>query len=104
VPEINKYISPRPFSQTIVSSIRPGDQLGIYRLEGANFMYYTGYNQMRWLEEEEELKEFLRSPQRVLCIMLERNYELLKEEPALSISVIAKGRVGDKYLALISNR
>jgi 4-amino-4-deoxy-L-arabinose transferase-like glycosyltransferase len=104
VPEINKYISSRPFSQTIVSSIRPGDQLGIYQLEGANFMYYTGYNQMRWLEEEEELKEFLRSPQRVLCIMLERHYELLKEEPALSISVIAKGRVGDRHLALISNR
>jgi hypothetical protein len=36
--------------------------------------------------------------------MGERHYELLKEDPSLSISMITKGRVGDKHLALISNR
>jgi 4-amino-4-deoxy-L-arabinose transferase-like glycosyltransferase len=104
VPEINKYKSPRPFSQTIVRSMSPGAQLGVYQLDGSNFMYYTGYNQMIRLEEEEELKELLHSPQRVLCIMQERHYELLKEDPALSISMITQGRVGHKQLALISNR
>jgi 4-amino-4-deoxy-L-arabinose transferase-like glycosyltransferase len=104
VPEINTYKSPRPFSRTIVSFMNPGDQLGIYQLEGANFMYYTGYNQMIWLKEEEKLKAFLRSPQRVLCIMGERHYELLKENPAFLISLIAKGRIEDKHIALISNR
>jgi hypothetical protein len=67
-------------------------------------MYYTGYNQMIWLKEEEKLKAFLRSPQRVLCIMGERHYELLKENPAFLISLIAKGRIEDKHIALISNR
>jgi 4-amino-4-deoxy-L-arabinose transferase-like glycosyltransferase len=103
VPEINKYKSPRPFSQTIVSSMSPGAQLGVYQLEGANFMYYTGYNQMSWLEEEEKLKGFLHSPQRVLCIMQERQYEQLEEDPSLPLFVLAKGRVEHERLVVISN-
>jgi 4-amino-4-deoxy-L-arabinose transferase-like glycosyltransferase len=103
-PEINRYKSARPLSQAIVSAMRPGDQLGIYQLEGANFIYYTGYNQMRWLEEEGKLKEFLRSPQRVLCIMRERHYKLLQQDATLTISVVATGQVGSKHLVVISNR
>jgi 4-amino-4-deoxy-L-arabinose transferase-like glycosyltransferase len=103
VPEINTYKSPRPFSQTIVSSMKPGDQLGIYQLEGANFMYYTGYNQMIWLEKEEELKAFLSSPKRVLCIMQERQYKQRAEDPSLSLFLIATGRVEQERLVVISN-
>ena len=103
-PEINRYKSARPLSQAIVSAMRPGDQLGIYQLEGANFIYYTGYNQMRWLEEEGKLKEFLRSPQRVLCIMRERHYKLLQQDATLAIFVVATGQVGSKHLVVLSNR
>jgi 4-amino-4-deoxy-L-arabinose transferase-like glycosyltransferase len=103
-PEINRYKSARPLSQAIVSAMRPGDQLGIYQLEGANFIYYTGYNQMRWLEEEGKLKEFLHSSQRVLCIMRESHYKLLQQDPTLVISVVATGQVGSKHLVVISNR
>jgi hypothetical protein len=59
---------------------------------------------MRWLEEEGKLKEFLRSPQRVLCIMRESHYKLLQQDPALAISVVATGQVGSKRLVVISNR
>ena len=103
-PEINRYKSARPLSQTIVSAMRPGDQLGLYQLEAAHLIYYSGYNQMRWLEDKGELKEFLNSPQRVLCIMRERHYKLLEKDPTLSISVIATGQVGHKHLVVISNR
>jgi 4-amino-4-deoxy-L-arabinose transferase-like glycosyltransferase len=104
VPEINKYKSPRPFSQTIVRSMRPGDQLGVYQLEGTNFMYYTGYNQMQWIEEGADLKTFLRSPQRILCIMQERDYKQLEEDPGLPLFVLATGQVEQKRLVVISNR
>jgi 4-amino-4-deoxy-L-arabinose transferase-like glycosyltransferase len=103
-PEINRYKSARPLSQAIVSAMRPGDQLGICQLEGANFIYYTGYNQMRWLEEEGKLKEFLRSPQRVLCIMRESHYKLLQQDPTLAIFVVATGQVGSEHVVVISNR
>jgi 4-amino-4-deoxy-L-arabinose transferase-like glycosyltransferase len=104
VPEINKYKSARPLSQDIVSAMRPGDQLGLYQMEGTNLIYYTGYNQMRWLEEEGELQAFLRSSQRVLCIMRERDYKRLAEDPTLSLSVVATGQAGHKRLVVITNR
>lgn len=103
VPEINTYKSPRFFSQTIVSSMRPGAQLGVYQLEGANVMYYTGYNQMHVLAEEEELKGFLRLPQRVLCIMQERQYKQLAEDPSLPLFLLATGRIEQERLVVISN-
>jgi 4-amino-4-deoxy-L-arabinose transferase-like glycosyltransferase len=103
-PEINRYRSARPLSQDIVSAMRPGDQLGIYQLEGTNFIYYTGYNQMRWLEEEGKLKEFLRSPQRVLCIMREGDYKLLQQDSTLVVFVVANRQVGSKHVVVISNR
>ncbi|MBN1253864.1 MAG: glycosyltransferase family 39 protein [Deltaproteobacteria bacterium] len=104
VPEVDRYKSARPLSQAIVSAMRPGDQLGVYQMEGASFNYYTGYNQIKWLEEEKDLRQFLRSPQRVLCIMRDRHYNLLQKDPTLSISVVATGQVGHKRLAVISNR
>lgn len=103
-PEINRYKSARPLSQAIVSVMKPGDLLGTYQLEAAHLIYYTGYNQMRWFEEEGALKEFLHSPQRVLCIMRERHYKRLEEDPTLSISVVATGQIGHKHLVVISNR
>jgi 4-amino-4-deoxy-L-arabinose transferase-like glycosyltransferase len=103
-PEINRYKSARPLSQAIVSAMRPGDQLGVYQLEGADYNYYTGYNQMRRLEEEGDLKGFLRSPQRVLCIMREKQYKQLEQDPTLSIFVVAADQVGHRRLVVISNR
>jgi 4-amino-4-deoxy-L-arabinose transferase-like glycosyltransferase len=104
LPEIDRYKSARPLAQTIISAMRPGDQIGFYQLEEANLIYYMGYNQVRWLEKEGEFKEFLRSPQRVICIMRERHYDLLKEDPTLSLSVVATGQIGSKHLVVVSNR
>jgi 4-amino-4-deoxy-L-arabinose transferase-like glycosyltransferase len=103
-PEINRYKTARPLSQSIVSAMKPGDQLGVFQLEAAHLIYYTGYNQMKWFEEREKLKEFLRSPHRVLCIMRERHYKRFKEDHTLSISVVARGQIGHKHLVVISNR
>lgn len=103
-PEINRYKSARPLSQAIVSVMKPGDLIGTYQMEAAHLIYYTGYNQMRWFEEEGTLKEFLRSSQRVLCIMRERHYKRLEKDPTLAISVVATGQIGHKHLVVISNR
>ena len=103
LPEINRYKSARPLSQSIVSSMGPGDQLGVYQLVGAAFSYYTGCNRVRTFEEERELKDFLRSPQRVLCILRERHYDRLKGDPELQIYVVTKGQVGHRRLVVISN-
>jgi hypothetical protein len=36
--------------------------------------------------------------------MRESNYKLLKQDPTLTISVVATGQVGSKHVVVISNR
>ena len=103
-PEINPIKSARPLSQSIVSVMKPGDQLGVYQLEGSEYNYYTGLANITRTETEEELSDFLHSPQRVFCILRDRHYEGLKEAFSVRVSVILTGRVGHRHLVVISNK
>jgi 4-amino-4-deoxy-L-arabinose transferase-like glycosyltransferase len=103
-PEINRYKSARPLSQAVANMMGPDDQLGVYRLEGADYNYYTGYNRMIRFEDEEALKASLRSPGRLFCILRERDYDTLKRDPTIRIYDVARGRVGHRRLVVISNR
>jgi 4-amino-4-deoxy-L-arabinose transferase-like glycosyltransferase len=103
-PEINRYKSARPLSQAVANMMGPDDQLGVYGLEGADYNYYTGCNRMIRFEDEEALKASLRSSARLFCIMEERAYNTLKEDPTLRTYVVASGRVGHRHLVVISNR
>ena len=84
--------------------MKPGDQLGVYMLQGSEYNYYTGLDQLVRNESEEELKGFLESPERVFCIMRERHYEYLKERNFPLLCKILTGRVGHRRLVLISNQ
>ncbi|MBW2040242.1 MAG: glycosyltransferase family 39 protein [Deltaproteobacteria bacterium] len=103
-PEINPYKSARPISQAIVSIMRPGDQLGVYRLQGSEYNYYTGLEKITRAETEEQLNDFLRSPQRIFCIMRKRHYERLKGGSTLQFYMVLKRQVGHRCLVVISNR
>jgi 4-amino-4-deoxy-L-arabinose transferase-like glycosyltransferase len=103
-PEINRYKSARPLSQAVAGMMGPDDQLGVYGIEGADYNYYTGYNRMIRFEDEEALKASFRSPGRVFCILQEKAYDKLKQDPTLRIYVTASGKVGHRSLVVISNR
>jgi 4-amino-4-deoxy-L-arabinose transferase-like glycosyltransferase len=103
-PEINHYKSARPLSQEVVKMMRPNDQLGVYGIEGADYNYYTGYNRMIRFEDEAALKAALRSSGRVFCILQEKAYDMLKQDPTLRIYDMARGRVGHRRLVVISNK
>jgi 4-amino-4-deoxy-L-arabinose transferase-like glycosyltransferase len=103
-PEIDSYKSARPLSQTIISVMRPPDQLAIYRFEGAEFNYYTGINPIRKVYDKEELQGFLSSHQRVFCILQEKHYAKLEKDIAPQSFIIIRGKVGHRPLVVISNR
>jgi hypothetical protein len=103
-PEINRYKSARPLSQEVARMMGPGDCLGVYGLEGADYNYYTGYNRMIRFENEAELKAALRSSGRVFCILEQKAYDTLKQDPSLRLYDVAQGRVGHRHLVVISNR
>jgi 4-amino-4-deoxy-L-arabinose transferase-like glycosyltransferase len=103
-PEINRYKSARPLSQEVVKMMGPNDQLGVFGLEGADYNYYTGYNRMIRFEDVDELKAALRSSGRVFCILQEKAYNTLRQDPTLRIYDLARGRVGHRRLVVISNK
>jgi 4-amino-4-deoxy-L-arabinose transferase-like glycosyltransferase len=103
-PQINAYKSARPLSHVIAKAMKPDDQLAVYRFEGADFNYYTGCKRIKRIEEEEALKEFLRSPLRALAVLREKDYKGLKKDFPLQIYLIERGRVGHRDLVIISNR
>jgi 4-amino-4-deoxy-L-arabinose transferase-like glycosyltransferase len=105
-PEINRYKSARPLAQEVIRMMGPGDQLGVFEIEGGDYNYYTGYNRIIRFKEAEPLKVFLRSPGRVFCIMFERAYNTLRQQdPTLPMYVTAQGAAKPgRRLVVISNR
>lgn len=103
-PEINRYKSARPLSQEVARMMGPDDRLGVFGLEGADYNYYTGYNRLIRFEDEAALKAALRSSGRLFCILQEKSYDMLKQDPTLRIYDVARGRVGHRRLVVISNR
>jgi 4-amino-4-deoxy-L-arabinose transferase-like glycosyltransferase len=103
-PEVNRYKSARPLSQEVANMMGPDDQLGVYGVEGADYNYYTGCDRMIRFEDKKTLKASLRSSGRIFCILQERDYNTLKQDPTLRIYVTAKGRVGHRHMVVISNK
>jgi 4-amino-4-deoxy-L-arabinose transferase-like glycosyltransferase len=103
-PDINRYKSARPLSQEVARMMGPDDRLGVYGLEGADYNYYTGYNKMIRFEDVDALKAALRSSGRVFCILEEKAYDRLKQDPTLRIYNVAHGQVGHRHVVVISNK
>ncbi len=105
-PLVNPHKSARFICQEITSRMQPGDKLVIYGdFEPGPYNFYTGIVPIQVLEEEETLSHLLRSPERVFCLLRGRDFlkfQLTDGRP--KVQLILRRRVGDRELALISNR
>jgi 4-amino-4-deoxy-L-arabinose transferase-like glycosyltransferase len=105
-PLVNPYKSARFFSQEITSRIRPSEKLAIYENFGTGpFNYYTGIVPILELKTKEEFFRFFESSERVFCILKYRNLRQFQSMEGMPATVlIARRQIGDKDVALISNR
>jgi 4-amino-4-deoxy-L-arabinose transferase-like glycosyltransferase len=105
-PLVNPYKSVRFVCQEITSRIQPGDKLAIYGdFEPGPFNFYTGIVPIPVLEEEEALSHFLRSPERVFCLLKSRDFlKFQAAEDRPEFQLILQRRIGDGEFALISNQ
>jgi hypothetical protein len=105
-PLVNPYKSARFICQEITSRIQPGEKLAIYGdFEPGPFNFYTGIVPIRVFEEEEALFNFLRSPERVFCLLKSRdflNFERIEGKP--EVQLIVRRKIGDGDFVLVSNR
>jgi hypothetical protein len=105
-PLVNPHKSARFICQEIASRMQPGDRLAIYGdFEPAPYNFYTGIVPIPVFEEEEALSHFLRSQERVFCLLRFRDFlKFQKSESRPEFELILRRQVGDRELALISNR
>ena len=105
-PFVNSYKSARFICQEITSRIQPGEKLAIYGdFEPGPFNFYTGIVPIPVLNEEEDLLNFLGSPERVFCLLRSRDFlkfQLREDRP--EVQVIARRGVGGDDFVVISNR
>jgi 4-amino-4-deoxy-L-arabinose transferase-like glycosyltransferase len=102
-PMVNPYRSPRLISQEITTRIQPGDKLATYLIETAPYNYYTGIVPILSLNGEENLLNFLKSPERVFCILRYKDFSQINDRekwPKVRLIALRK----DKDIVLISNR
>ncbi len=104
-PLVNPYKSGRYISEEITSRIQPGERLGIYGGFGTGpYNFYTGIVPIQEMERKEDLLRFLKSSEKVFCLLRLRDFKVLQsmeEKPAFRF--ISQRRVGNDEIVLISN-
>jgi 4-amino-4-deoxy-L-arabinose transferase-like glycosyltransferase len=105
-PLVNPHKSARFICQDLTSQMQPGDKLALYGdFEPAPYNFYTGIVPIPVLEKEEAFSHFLRSQERVFCLLRFRDVlNFRKSEGRPEFKLILRRQVGDKEFALISNR
>jgi 4-amino-4-deoxy-L-arabinose transferase-like glycosyltransferase len=105
-PLVNPHKSARFICQEITSRMQPDDKVAFYGdFEPGPYNFYTGIVPIPILEKEEALSDFLRSQERVFCLLKGRDFlkfQLVEGRP--EVKLIARRGVGEGDLFLISNR
>ncbi len=105
-PLVNSHKTERFISQAITERIQPREKLALYRdIETGPYNYYTGIAPILVLWKEEDLFSFLRSQERVFCLLKAKefvNLERSREKP--EVRLLARQGEEDGDFVLISNR
>jgi 4-amino-4-deoxy-L-arabinose transferase-like glycosyltransferase len=105
-PLLNPHKSARFICQEITSRMQRGDKLAFYGdFEPGPYNFYTEIVPIPVLEKEEALSDFLRSQERVFCLIRSKDFlkfQLIEDRPEARL--IARRGVGESDLVLISNR
>jgi hypothetical protein len=105
-PVLNPYKSARFISQEITSRILPGEKVCLYGgIVAGPYNFYTGIVPIEELEKKEALFDFLRSSERVFCILKFREFTQFQTwEEMPKVQFIARRQVGGDGIILISNK
>jgi len=106
LPLVNQYKSARFVCQEITSRIQPGEKLSVYgRVGAAPYNFYTGIVPILELNTKEELLHFLKSSERVFCLLPFNDFSQIQSmEDRPKVQLIARRKTGDLDVVLISNR
>jgi hypothetical protein len=104
-PLVNPLKSARFICEEITSQIQPGEKLAVYGEGTGPFNFYSGIVPIIELERSRDILPFLKSNERVFCLIRGENYStLVAREGELAVKVIVRRQLGESDMLLISNR
>jgi len=105
-PLVNSHKTERFLCQEITERIQPREKLAIYRdFETGPYNFYTGIVPILVLWKERDLFTFLRSPERVYCLLKAKEFlKLERSREKLEVRLLARQGGQDGDFVLISNR
>jgi len=105
MPHIDRLKSPKYFGSRIAEHIGHEGNLSVYLVKPVYWLYYSGRNQMDEFHDYDKLDKYLRSTERVFCIIELHIYrEYISANKNHGYLVDYEGYRKGNALALISNR
>ncbi len=105
-PLANSRMSARFIAEEITSRFQSGDRLAVFRgLEPDPYNYYTGVAPIQILVTSHSLHQFVRSPERVFCLLTFRDFsQWFGGENDPKVQLVTRRQVRNDDVVLISNR
>lgn len=105
-PVIDRYKSPKYFSHKIARYVKEEDKLVAFKMNPVYWLYYLNRRYLKELDTYEDLDAYLRSNERVFCIIENKDYEGFTRFHKTAVYPLEKEDVygRKKVFALISNK
>ena len=103
MPALNPLKSAKPISREVISLMKPGDELVIYKKEPSAFNFYTGIYPIKEVKTQEDLIRLFTSEKRIFCLIVAGDYKKVKGSLAGAYS-LKEADIGHREYILVSNR
>ena len=105
-PAVNPYKSARLISEEITSRISSGDKLCVYgKVSAGSYNFYTGIVPIYDYHRHQDLFKFLKSSERVFCLLTFKDYSKFQEMPDWpEMRLLVRRQVGGNDVVLVSNQ
>ena len=103
-PAINTFKSGKPFCERIAKIVKPADKLVTFRFHPESFNYFMKRSPIPVIDEYQDLKKLMLSPEKVYCLILAKYNEYAPEEDKKLFTVLDKSQIGHREYYLLVNK
>jgi len=103
MPTLNPLKSAKPISREIISLMKPGDELVIYKKEPSAFNFYTGIYPIKEVKTQEDLIRLFTSEKRIFCLIEKDDFGKARGSLPEAYS-LREADIGHREFLLVSNR
>ena len=103
-PAINVFKSGKPFCDRIAQIVQPSDTLVTFRFNPESFNYFMKRSPIPVIDEYQDLKKLMLSPEKVYCLIHAKYNEYAPEEDKKLFTVLDKSQIGHREYYLLVNK